>query len=110
MSEESVDDLINQLERLRIQEATILRRLVAARARETRRTEEDAEDGTFRVGGRVEITDRVRITFGRNVNIDDRRAIITRITPTRIYFRTVNGHTTWRAESNLRLVPRNETW
>ena len=75
MSDESVDDLISQLERLRVQEATVLRRLVAARARETRRTEEDTEDGTFRVGGRVEITNGVRVTFGRNVHIDDRKRL-----------------------------------
>jgi hypothetical protein len=109
MSDESVDELINQLERLRIQEATVLRRLVAARARETRTTE-NTEDGTFRVGGRVEITNHVRVVFGRNVNINDRRARITKISPTRIYFRTVNGTNTWRAESNLRIVPSNENW
>jgi hypothetical protein len=89
MSDESVDELISQLERLRIQEETILRRLVAARARENR-LREDTENGTFRVGSRVEITNHVCATFGRTVTINDRRARITKIMPTRIYFRTVN--------------------
>jgi hypothetical protein len=36
MARDSVDDLIQQLERLRVEEEVILRRLVEARARETR--------------------------------------------------------------------------
>jgi hypothetical protein len=109
MSDESVDALISQLETLRIQEATILRRLITAQARESR-TEPDTEEVTFRVGGRVEITNRVRPAFGRTATANDRRATITKILPTRIYFRTINGNNTWRAEHNLIIVQRNENW
>jgi hypothetical protein len=115
MPNESVDELINELEALRIQEASVLRRLVLARETETRarlrsqvtRTTRDQEI-VFSVGDRVQITNRVKGAFGRAVTTNDRRATVTRITPTRIYFNTVNGHSTWRARSNLRLVNDNE--
>ena len=100
---ESVDSLIKQLEALRIQEERVLRRLVAARARET-------EADGFSVGNRVVITNRISPIFGRNVNINDRRAVITEVTDTKIHFRTINGTTTWRLRKNLRLVPRDEVW
>jgi hypothetical protein len=115
MSNESVDELINQLETLRIQEASVLRKLVSARERETRartRSNEDRvrnedtrstrdEQEVFSIGDRIQVTNRVRVAFGRAVTIDDRRATVTNITPTRVYFKTVNGNTTWRARSNL---------
>jgi hypothetical protein len=123
MSNKSVDELLNQLEAIRIEETNILQRLIAARARETRareretwaryqgtRTQPDTETKTFIVGGRVQIINNVRLAFGRSATINDKRAIITKITPTRIYFRTVNGTTTWRARSNLQIVDTNEVW
>jgi hypothetical protein len=123
MSNESVDELISQLEAIRIEETDILQRLVAARERETRvrardartahqgtRTQPDRETESFIVGGRVQITNNVRLTFGRTATINDKRAVITKITPTRIYFRTVNGTNTWRARTNLRIVDTNEVW
>jgi hypothetical protein len=117
MSNESVDELINQLESLRIQEASILQRLIAAREREslaaTRRTrtrETDTEIEPFTVGRRVQVTNNIRGTFGRSVTINDKRAFITRVTLTRIYFRTVNGNNTWRSRTNLRIVEDNEDW
>ena len=123
MSNESVDELISQLEAIRIKETDILQRLVAARERETRvrareartthqgtRTQSDRETESFIIGGRVQITNNVRLTFGRTATINDKRAVITKITPTRIYFRTVNGTNTWRSRTNLRIVVTNEVW
>jgi hypothetical protein len=117
MSNESVDDLINQLKPLRIQEASILQRLIAARERESLATtrgthtrETDTEIEPFSVGRRVQVTNNIRGTFGRSVTINDKRAFITRVTLTRIYFRTVNGNNTWRSRTNLRIVADNEDW
>ena len=116
MSNESVDDLIRQLETLRLQQERVTQRLVVARAREarndnyTRARDNRARNDIFAVGGRVRILNRVRVTTGLAVTDNDRRATITRITPTRIYFRTVNGNETWRARSNLRLVQNDEIW
>jgi hypothetical protein len=119
MSNESVDDLISQLETLRIQEASVLQRLVTARERETRartrssqgaRTTRDAEGEAFRIGDRVQVTNRVRVPIGRTVTINDRRATVTHITQTRIYFLTNNGNSTWRARTNLGLVNDSEVW
>jgi hypothetical protein len=121
MSKESVDKLINQLEELRIKEASVLRRLVSARERETRartRSNEDRvrnedtrpEQEVFSIGDRVQVTNHVRVAFGRAVTIDDRRATVTSTTLTRVYFKTVNGNTTWRAGSNRRLGNDSEVW
>ncbi len=117
MSNESVDELINQLESLRIQETIVLQRLIAARERESLATTQggrtrgiDTETEPFRIGGRVQVTNRIRATFGRSATINDTRAYITRVSQTRVYFRTVNGNTTWRARTNLRIVADNEDW
>jgi hypothetical protein len=117
MSNDSVDDLINQLDQLRIQETNILQRLVTARERETRARaretparRQEAEDDNFSFGDRIQITNKVRLSFGRAVTINDRRAIVTSTTPTRVYFRTVNGTNTWRARANLRKVREDEVW
>jgi hypothetical protein len=117
MSTESVDELINQLESLRIQEANILQRLIAARERESHATtrgirsrETDTEIEPFSVGRRVQATNNIRGTFGRSVTINDKRAFITRVTLTRVYFRTVNGNNTWRSRTNLQIVEDNEDW
>jgi septal ring factor EnvC (AmiA/AmiB activator) len=117
MSNESVDDLTNQLETLRIQEASVLQRLVTACERETQararsrevqareeegtRTRQHAEAEVFSIGDRVQITNRVRVAFGRAATIDDQRATVTNTTPSRVYFKTLNGNTTWRARTNL---------
>jgi hypothetical protein len=91
--------------------------LIAAREREnlattrgtrTRRTVSEIEP--FRVGGRVQVTNRIRAAFGRSVTKNDKRALITRVTPTRVYFRTLYGNTTWKARSNLRIVEDNKDW
>jgi hypothetical protein len=58
MAEESVDKLILQLERLRIQEDALLRQIVRARARESQTRQEtstgaDSEAANYRIGNRV---------------------------------------------------------
>jgi hypothetical protein len=110
MSNESVDELISQLELLRIQETIVLQRLVAARERESRATTRgnrtrgtsDTETEPFRAGGRVQLTNHIRLAFGRSATINDTQAYIKKVSQTRVYyFRTVSGDTTWRARSNL---------
>lgn len=111
MSNDNVDNLIEQLESLRIQERDILQRLVAARADERRnRPTNDQPAGNtpntrnFRIGDQVEITNSIRTTFGRAANINDRRSTVTKITADRIYIRTNNGFNTWRLPKNLRFT------
>ena len=119
-NESAVDDLINQLETLQIEEARVLHRLVAAREHETQARatrsqgtciERDIEtEEAFIFGGRVERTNRIGVAFGRRANINDRRAIITKVSPTRINLRTVNRTNNWRKRTNLRIVGINEAW
>ena len=108
MSDDSVDSLINQLERLRLQEALVLQRLIAARQRENSGVNEPEREA-FRVGGRITINNP-KPRFGRALTTNDTRAIITKVTETRVYYRTLNGTSTWRARFNLTIVNPEVTW
>ena len=114
MSEDSVDDLIDQLNNLELSQREIDRkrenltsRLVRARAQERgAAARESASERTgverFCVGDRVRITNEIRSSFlGRRPTAADRRATVLRITEKRVHFRTDSGVTTSRAPNNL---------
>ena len=108
MSDDSVDSLINQLECLRLQEALVLQRLIAARQKENSGVNEPEREA-FRVGGRVTINNP-KPRFGRATTTNDTRAIITKVTATRVYYKTLNGTATWRTRNNLTIVNPEVTW
>jgi hypothetical protein len=83
MAEESVDELIRQLETLRIQEDTLLRQIIQARARESQQRQDT--DGLI----------------GRPVTDRDRVGTVTKITRKRVFLQTDNGVNTNRAPENL---------
>jgi hypothetical protein len=114
--DEEITDLIEELKRVRIQEAHILVRLEIAhnRNRNTRREgtnsdaeESDTEPPPFSIGDHVYVTNQVR----RPRNWDNRivwdsqaarRGIVTSIEPGRVYYTNEAGTSTWRAPGNLR--------
>ena len=108
MSDDSVDSLIRQLERLRLQEAIVLQNLIAARQRENSGTN-SPETETFRIGSRITFNNP-KPRFGRALSPNDSRAIITKVTASRIYFKTLNGTATWRARTNLTRVDTEVNW
>ena len=81
---QTVDELLQHLERLRIEEDQVLRQLLAARARETADAATNESDGTstreFRVGDRVRITNDIRRPLGRPTNEGDRVGTVTKVT------------------------------
>ena len=81
MSDDSVDSLIRHLENLRLQEALVLQRLIAARQRENSEINQPEREA-FRIGGRVKINNPKPRT-GRALNENDARAIISKVTPSR---------------------------
>ena len=114
-----IEDLTKQLEALRIKREQINkeeRELIKAIQRssslpveqkpdETRSsTSRAATDptGTFTVGERVLITNRItHVPFGR-ITLKDRAAVITKITPAgKLSLRTYSGIDTWRNPGNL---------
>jgi len=102
---DSVDDLIRELRDLEIQQAAIVRRLAAARARERETRETGAASvprADFCIGDRVEITNEVKSFFGRPVNINDRRGTVTKLTQQRVVIQTYNGAMVYRAPINVR--------
>ena len=108
MSDDSVDSLIRQLENLGLQEALILQRLIAARQRENSEINQPEREA-FRIGGRVKINNPKPRT-GRALNENDARAIISKVTPSRVYYKTLNGTSTWRSKNNLTIVHPEVIW
>jgi hypothetical protein len=105
MAEESVDELIRQLETLRIQEDTLLWQIIQARARESQQGH--GTDGTNRraaryyIGDHVQITNPTRGLIGRPVTNRDRVGTVTKITRKRVFLQTDSGINTNRAPENL---------
>ena len=107
MAEEpSLSELIEQLKRIRIQEARVIEQIERASNRETRttlRAERDqsarlAHNFTYQIGDRVRITNGVR---AGQVNT----GIVTGVTATRVSITTDDGTRTWRAHRNVAFAP-----
>ena len=107
MAEESVDELIRQLETLRIQEDTLLWQIIRARARESQQGQgtdgADREAARYYIGDRVRITNPTRGLIGRPVTDRDRVGTVTKITRKRVFLQTDNG-------LNTNCVPGNLQW
>lgn len=106
MAEESVDELIRQLETLRVREDTLLRQIIRARARESQQEQgtsgADREAARYYIGDRVRIVNPTRGLIGRPVTDRDRIGTVTKITRKRVFLQTDNGVNTNRAPENLR--------
>ena len=101
MKNQSVDQLIQELKKIRIQETQVLNQLEVARARETSVI---ADPNPFKEGDQIRITNRIRLTRGRTVTDGDRLAVVTDIQGDKVYFITKNGTKTWRLHKNVRTV------
>ena len=102
MVADSVDDLIKELEGLRVKQNHVLDRLRAARQRENE--EEIIADPPIVAGDRVRILNAVHRPFGWAPAAhegQDRVATVTRVTATRIHVTTDTGIVTWRAHHNV---------
>ncbi len=116
MAEESVDELIRQLEMLCVWEDTLLQQIIQARARESQQGQ--GTNGTDREAVRYYIGDRVRITnptcslIGRPVTDRDWVGTVTKITRKSVFLQTDNGINTNCAPENLhqRLENVNHVW
>ena len=113
MKNHTVDDLIIQLQNIRIEEAAILEQLKAARVQELqdrkpvypRRTvggtRSTVDLNPFKSGDRVKITNKVRLPRGRAITPKDRLATVNNVEGDKVYFTTDNDTTTWRLHHNL---------
>jgi phage-related minor tail protein len=105
-----VDDLIKELEGLRIQQAQSLVRqqeiLTELRQEVLQEAEETSPSRDYEAGERVHITTTSNSRpHGTAATERDRTATVTRVTPSRIYVRTDNGFHTWRARGNVTPLP-----
>jgi hypothetical protein len=106
MAKESVNELIRQLEMLRVQEDTLLRQIIQARARESQQGHgtngADREAARYYIGDCVRITNPTRGLIGRPVTDRDWVGTVTNITRKRVFLQTDNGiNSTNRAPENL---------
>ena len=103
MAADNVDDLIKELEGLRIRQNHVLDRLRAARQREN----EVVAEPPLGVGDRVRILNAVHRPFGWAPPAhpqQDRIGTVTRVTATRIYITTDTAIVTWRARHNVERI------
>jgi hypothetical protein len=112
MVEESVEELIRQLEALRVREDTLVQQIIQARARENQQQEQNTGAGVdraaadYRIGDRVRIVNQSRGLIGKApVTECDWVGTVTKITRKRVFLRTDNGTNTNRAPENLRQLP-----
>jgi hypothetical protein len=134
MPTETVDQLIEQLKRLKVQENVVLEKLSRAREHEreaqhrfgtlrnttfvtdhAREHEKEAQhrigtvrNTTFTTRDQVRITNAVKVYFTRSVNARDKTATVRYTKPykeeTKIFITTDNGLKTWRLEKHLREI------
>lgn len=110
--EPSINDLINQLKRIRLEEARVIEQLELASAREeqARRAERiraaqatraELARATARVGSNVfQPGDRIRITNGVKAG-QLSTGVVTKVGVDRVSVTTDDGTNTWRAPKNL---------
>jgi hypothetical protein len=100
MPNKTMDKLIEQLKRIRLQESTVLERLTQARRRES-----NVQRTGYVEGNRVRINNTIKAPFGRLANSRDRTATVvhtrTSNNQTKVFIRTDNGDKTWQLEKNL---------
>jgi hypothetical protein len=107
MEDITVEDLIVELNALRIRVAQLEAAQGAAAADNDNGNVDDAV--AFRRGDRIRITNRVRRPSNWNTGVvweedKERTATVTRVTLTQIHFVTDNGTRTWRAHRNVRRI------
>ena len=103
MADDEVNELIRELEGLRIRTEELIDRLAGAR----RRRGSEGTTPPIVVGDRVRIANRVRRPNGwppAPTDETDQLGIVTRVTSSRIYIITDTGISTWRARTNVTRV------
>jgi hypothetical protein len=102
MAKQSMDELIQQLEMLRVQEDTLLWQIIQARVRESQQghgTNGTRETARYYIGDCVRITNPTHGLIGRPVTDRDRVGTVTKITRKRVFLQTDNGINTNRSSS-----------
>jgi hypothetical protein len=110
MPTETVDQLIEQLKRLKVQESVVLEKLSRAREheKEAQHRTGTPRNTTFVTGDRVRIINAVKVPFTRSANERDKTATVRYTKPhnaeIKVFITTDNGFKTWRLEKNLRKI------
>ena len=110
MTDQEIEDLIEELKDIRLQETAVLARLEDANRRRSGRTAPARATETVNgisKGDRVRITKKVKRPADWPsertwVEAHYRAATVTRVTPEQIHILTDNGVKTWRAPNNLK--------
>jgi hypothetical protein len=100
MADDELDEIIRELEGLRLRREQLLTRFTAVRERRGNQ----ATEAPLVVGDRVRITNRVRRPNGwppAPTDGTDQVGTVTRVTSTRVYVTTDTGINTWRAPTNV---------
>ena len=111
MSSERLKSLIADLQRLRVEESSIIEEIErterATREDNTKEQATTADGTTIEIGSKVRIKNKVRrpATAGTTwTEAKERLATVTRFYREQVHVRTENGTDTWRAKNNLELI------
>lgn len=113
MRDEHIEDLIQELQALRLRETAIIAQLEqeVLKGSETHRAHQTettrSRSTTLKRGDRVRITNKIRkpATADETWRRDkEELATVTKVTKTQVHITTDNGTETWRAPNNLRLI------
>jgi len=120
MEEKHIEDLIKELKDLKVRETAVLNQLEAANNRRKGNTRDQGQgnagahneqEGNFRSGQRVYITNRVRRPINWSTTWEaqkERFATVTRQVNNKVFVHTDNGVDTWRAPKNLYKLKNDE--
>jgi cell division septum initiation protein DivIVA len=106
MVEESIDELIQHLEALRVREDTLVQQIIQARARENQQQEKntgtrvDRAAADYWIGDCIRIVNQSRGLIGKAVTECDRVGTVTKIMRKRVFLQTDNGMNTNCAPEN----------
>ena len=112
MEDRTFEELIEELQALRIRENAIIAQLEGAKNKartgiNTNSTQAPATANGLQKGDRVRIKNKIRrpATAGPGwTETRERLATVTRVTPDQVHITTDNGTRTWRGPNNLQLI------
>jgi hypothetical protein len=114
MNNESIEELIRQLQELRVQESKVIEKITAATRQqqiEPDVAERYQKTDTYSVGDKVVVNNRVTRPLRAPADwtvFKECRGTVTDVRNDKVFFVTENGTKTWRSKRNLSLILKNE--
>jgi hypothetical protein len=105
-SEQTIDELVHELEALQIREANIIKQIKKIREKQQREVGVGTTAQVLTTGCRIRVLNKpTKPSLTAPASPRDKVGTVTSITTARVYFTTDNGVNTYRAHKNVQVVP-----